>query len=62
MSESKELINSDKAENWLPLMMLLIKEYNKVKFEQKMKEREKRQIQWEEAKQTGDNSAVLKSE
>ena len=62
MSESKELINSDEAENWLPLTMLLIKEYNKVKFEQKMKEREKRQIQWEEAKQTGDNSAVLKSD
>ena len=28
----------------------------------KMKEREKRQIQWEEAKQTGDNNAVLKSD
>lgn len=61
MTKAKELINSNKSADWLPLMLLLIKEYNKVKFEQKLKEQEKRQIQWEEAKQGGNNNAVLKS-
>jgi type IV secretory pathway VirB4 component len=51
MAKAKELADSDKPEEWLPIMFRLIKEYEKVKLEEKLKEREKRQIQWEEAKQ-----------
>lgn len=62
MAKAKELINSKKAEDWLPLMFTLIKNYNKVKFEEKQKEQEKRQIKFEEAKQSSDNNAILKSD
>ncbi|MDR1498692.1 MAG: hypothetical protein LBS34_00185 [Rickettsiales bacterium] len=61
MTKAKELINSNEPKHWLPLMCLIIQEYNKAKFEQKLREQEKRQIQWEEAKQSGGNSVVLKS-
>ena len=61
MSTSKELINSTKAEHWLPLMFTLMKNYDRIKFEEKQKEQEKRQIKFEEAKQSGDNNTVLKS-
>jgi hypothetical protein len=62
MLKAKELINSNKAQDWLPLMFALIQEYNRVKFEQKLKEQEKRQIKWQEAKQSGTNNAILKVE
>lgn len=61
MSKAKELINSTKAEHWLPLMFTLMKNYDRIKFEEKQKEQEKRQIKFEEAKQSGDNNTVLKS-
>ncbi|MDR2778404.1 MAG: hypothetical protein LBB13_02785 [Rickettsiales bacterium] len=51
MTKAKELAESDKPEDWLPIMFRLIKEHEKVKQEEKLMEREKRQIQWEEAKQ-----------
>ncbi|MDR1494987.1 MAG: hypothetical protein LBI29_03055 [Rickettsiales bacterium] len=54
MAKAKELVKSDKPEDWLPVMLKLMQEYNKVKLEEKLKEREKRQIQWEEAKQKKD--------
>jgi type IV secretion system protein VirB4 len=62
MLKAKELINSNRAKDWLHLMFTLIQEYNRVKFEQRLKEQEKRQIQWQEAKQSGANNAVLKGE
>lgn len=51
MIKAKELINSNDPEHWIPLLFEMIKEYSKVKFEEKLKERERRQIQWEENKQ-----------
>ncbi|MBR2141263.1 MAG: hypothetical protein IJ853_02805 [Rickettsiales bacterium] len=61
MLKAKELINSPKAENWLPLMFTLMKNYKKIKFEEKQREQEKRQIKFEEAKQNSDNNAILKA-
>jgi type IV secretory pathway VirB4 component len=62
MKKAKELINSELPQDWLPLFYLMMKEYNKKKHEQKMKEREKRQIKWEEAKQdSSSNNAILQS-
>ncbi|MDR2777651.1 MAG: hypothetical protein LBB24_02695 [Rickettsiales bacterium] len=54
MIKAKELARSDKAEDWLPVMFRIVQEYNKAKLEEKLKEREKRQIQWEEARQKKD--------
>lgn len=51
MTKAKELINSEEPQHWLPLLFAMIREYNKVKFEETLKERERRQIQWEENKQ-----------
>lgn len=61
MSKAKELANSNKAEDWLPIMFELIKRYNKIKLEEKIKEQERRQIKFEEAKQNSDNNAILKA-
>ncbi|MDR3079148.1 MAG: hypothetical protein LBU15_03860 [Rickettsiales bacterium] len=54
MAKAKELAKSDRSEDWLPMMFRIMQEYSKVKLEEKLKEREKRQIQWEEAKQKKD--------
>jgi type IV secretion system protein VirB4 len=63
MKRAKELINSELPKDWIPLFFLMIKGYNKKKFEERMREREKRQIKWEEAKQdANNNNAILKSE
>ncbi len=51
MDKAKELAKTDKPSIWIPIMFELIKFYNKAKFEEKLNEREKRQIQWEEEKQ-----------
>lgn len=51
MDKAKELVKNDEPSVWVPVMFELIKFYNKAKFEEKLKEREKRQIQWEEEKQ-----------
>jgi type IV secretion system protein VirB4 len=62
MKKAKELINSELPQDWLPLFSLMMKEYDKKKHEQKMKEREKRQIKWEEAKQdSSSNNSILQS-
>ena len=64
MSKAKELINSTKAEHWLPLMFTLMKNYDKVNFEERQKEQEIRQIKLEEAKQFGGNTnnTILKAD
>jgi type IV secretion system protein VirB4 len=63
MKKAKELINSELPKDWLPLFFLLIKEYNKKKNEEKIREREKRQIKWEEVKQgSNSNTTVLMAE
>ncbi|MDR2760703.1 MAG: hypothetical protein LBB09_02550 [Rickettsiales bacterium] len=63
MKKAKELINSELPKDWLPLFFLLIKEYNRKKFEEKIREREKRQIKWEEVKQgANSNTTVLRAE
>jgi type IV secretion system protein VirB4 len=51
MAGAKKLVGSDNCEDWLPLMLKMIQKYNAVKLEEKMKEQEERQIQWEEAKE-----------
>jgi type IV secretion system protein VirB4 len=63
MKKAKEVINSEIVESWLPAFFLMTREYDKKALEAKMKEREQRQIQWEEAKQdSNSNSAILKAE
>ena len=61
MTKAKELINSTDVKDWMPLMFELMKKYNKIKFEEKQKEQERRQIKWEEAKQTKGASNILKA-
>ena len=60
MTKAKELINSNDVKDWMPLMFEMTKKYNKIKFEEKQKEQEKRQIKWEEAKQTKGAGNILK--
>ncbi|MDR0572076.1 MAG: hypothetical protein LBG48_04465 [Rickettsiales bacterium] len=63
MKKAKELINSEVVENWIPLFFLSMREYGKKALEAKMKEREERQIKWEEAKQdANNNNTILKAE
>ena len=62
MTKAKELINSTDVKDWLPLMFELTKRYNKIKFEEKQKEQERRQIKWEEAKQTKGAGNILKED
>jgi type IV secretion system protein VirB4 len=63
MKKAKELINSELSQDWLPLFFLMLKEYDKKKAEERAREREKRQIKWEEAKQdTNNNNTILRSE
>ena len=61
MKKAKTLINSEDVNVWMPLFLPMIKEYNKKKHEQKIREQEKRQVQWEEAKQGGSNNTILNS-
>ena len=51
MEKAKEYAKSSQPSDWIPVMFAMMKFYNKMKFEEKLKEREKRQIQWEEKKQ-----------
>lgn len=62
MTKAKELINSTDVKDWLPLMFELVKKYEKIKFEEKQKEQERRQIKWEEVKQTKGAGNILKEE
>jgi type IV secretion system protein VirB4 len=55
MIKAQQLAKTTDSQIWLPVMAKIIQEYQRIKLEKKLKEREKRQIQWEETKQRKEN-------
>lgn len=51
MHKAKEIADSENPNDWLPIMDKIISIYNKYENEKKLKEREQRQIKWQESRE-----------
>lgn len=51
MNTAKKITNSEDFAIWLPIMEEIIKRYNKYTYENRIKEQEKRQIEWQESRE-----------
>ncbi len=55
MKKAKETVKSNEPEQWIPLFLRLLEEYEKAVRQKKMKENEMNQIKWEEARSDENN-------
>ena len=51
MKTAKKITDSEDSSIWLPVMEEIIKRYNKYTYEKRVKEQEKRQIEWQESRE-----------